>query len=99
MGVDGFVSYHGSCQTPCSYGGETTPFGPCDISCRYKNRRVYTERYRSIPQNTIHTYLKAKNGAKRNLPAAVKVVDVRHQRQRRRQPGIRTDAASIHSPE
>lgn len=49
--------------------------------------------------SVIHMYLQAKNGAQRDLPAAVEVMDVRHQRQRRRQPGIGADAASVHSPQ
>lgn len=47
----------------------------------------------------MKTHLEAKDGSQGDLPAAVEVVDIGHKRQRRRQPGIRTDAASIHSPE
>lgn len=48
---------------------------------------------------TCILHLQAKDGAQRDLPAAVEVVDVRHQRQRRRQPGVWADAASVHSPQ
>lgn len=44
-------------------------------------------------------YLQAKDGAQRDLPAAVEVVDICHQGQRRRQPGVTADLASIHSPQ
>lgn len=44
-------------------------------------------------------HLEAKHGTQGNLPAAVEVVDVGHQRQRSRQSGVRTDATSIHSPQ